>query len=376
MKTSCLYAHNLGSEMTPTRPWDGIWITGPDAVAAKLITGKPIKILEAIKVVPSGVQAGLVPTRLFSQLTVDPLHDNLAVKLIELRHQLKEKNPNLASGLKVAANSAAFGIFCQMDVKDLDSPSRLHVFSGEASYQSPPKRVWEKPAEFYCPVIASLVTGGSHLLCAMLERSVRDMGGHIAAMDTDSAMIVSTKDGRLIPCAGGPHKLDNYELPGGNDAIRVLSWNQVDALRERFEPLNPWRDTLGVPFLKLEKQNFAPDGERQQLYAYCISAKLYCLFNLDGNKLVIRKPSGHGLGFLKAPYSIADWQRRERKKWKENLPPWIFEAWHFILSRELGLPHQRPRWLNQPAVMALPVTTPQILERLGCFKDVLRPSLS
>jgi hypothetical protein len=201
----------------PTLGWNflsskqPIWITGPDAVAAKLITGKPIKILEAIKVVPSGVQAGLVPTRLFSQLTVDPLHDNLAVKLIELRHQLKEKNPNLASGLKVAANSAAFGIFCQMDVKDLDSPSRLHVFSGEASYQSPPKRVWEKPAEFYCPVIASLVTGGSHLLCAMLERSVRDMGGHIAAMDTDSAMIVSTKDGRLIPCAGGPHKLDNYD---------------------------------------------------------------------------------------------------------------------------------------------------------------------
>lgn len=107
--------------------------------------------------------------------------------------------------------------------KDLDSASRLQVFSGEANYQSPPKRVWEQPAEFYCPVIASLVTGGSHLLCAMLERSVRDIGGHIAAMDTDSAMIVSTKDGRLIPCAGGPHKLDNYELGAGNAAIRALS---------------------------------------------------------------------------------------------------------------------------------------------------------
>ena len=91
------------------------------------------------------------------------------MKLIELRHQLKEKNPKLAGGLKVAANSAAFGIFCQMDVKDLDSPSRLQVFSGEANYQSPPGRVWEQPAEFYCPVIASLVTGGSHLLCAMLD---------------------------------------------------------------------------------------------------------------------------------------------------------------------------------------------------------------
>ena len=304
----------------PTLGWNflvskqAIWITGPDAVAAKLMTGKPIKILEAISVVPRAVQPGLAPTKLFSQLTVNPLHDNLAVKLIELRHRLKDRHPNRANGSKVAANSAAFGIFCQMDVKDLDSPSRLQVFSGEANYQSPPARVWEQPAEFYCPVIASLVTGGSHLLCAMLERSVRAMGGYIAAMDTDSAMIVSTRDGGLIPCAGGPHKLKKYEIPARNDAIRALSFDQVDALRERFEPLNPWRDTLGVPFLKLEKENFAPDGERHQLYAYCVSAKLYGLFNLDDNKLVIRKPSGHGLGFLKAPYSIADWQRRKRTK--------------------------------------------------------------
>jgi len=28
---------------------------------------------------------------------------------------------------------------------------------------------------------------------------------------------------------------------------------------------------------------------------------------------------------------------------------------------------------SQPSVMAVPVTTPQVLERLGCFRDVLRP---
>jgi hypothetical protein len=69
-------------------------------------------------------------------------------------------------------------------------------------------------------------------------------------------------------------------LPGGNAAVQALSWAEVDGLRELFEPLNPWRNALEVPFLKLEKENFATDGERQQLYAYCVSAKLYCLFNL------------------------------------------------------------------------------------------------
>ncbi len=234
----------------PTLGWDfltskqPVWITGPDAIAAKLMSGKPLKILEAITVTPHGVQSGLKPVKLRDQLDVDPLRDDLAVKLVELRASLKNKNPKLAGGLKVAANSAAFGLLCQMNVKDLDSPSPLHVFSGASGLSTPPAKVWEQPAEFYCPVIAALVTGGSHLLCAMLERAVRDMGGQIAAMDTDSAMIVSTKDGGLVPCAGGPHRLENYQAPSGNAAIKALSWAEVDRIRERFEALNPWRDTL------------------------------------------------------------------------------------------------------------------------------------
>jgi hypothetical protein len=366
------------AESDPTLAWNFLtskqpfWTTGADVVAANLMTGKPLKILKAIEVVPRGVQPGLVPVKLYSQLEVNPLRDDLAVKLVELRSAMKIKNPELAGGLKVAANSAAFGIFSQLDVRSLDSPSPLHVFSGETDYLTPPAEVWERLSEFSCPVISSLVTGGSHLLCAMLERIVRDMGGQIAAMDTDSAMIVSTKDGGLVPCAGGPHRLKNYEAPSGNAAIRALSFAQVDRIRERFEPINPWRKTLKTPFLKLEKENFDTHGNRQQLNFYGISAKLYCLFNL-GNKLLVCKPSGHGLGFLQAPYTIADWQRGTGRKWKEQLAPWIFEAWHFILSRELGLPCKPPSWLKQAAVMAVPVTTPQVLSRLGTFKDDLRP---
>jgi hypothetical protein len=363
----------------PTLAWNCLsskqpfWVTAPDVIATKLITGKLLKIIEAIKVAPHGVQPGLVSVKLYGKIEVDPLTDDLSVKLVELRDSLKGKNPKLAGGVKIAANSVAIGLFCQMNVKDLDSRSPLRVFSGRANYVTPPVQVWEEPAEFYCPVIASLVTGGSHLLCAMLECSVREKGRHIAAMDTDSAIIVSTKDGGLVPCAGGPLRLTNYEAPSGNAAIQALSSAEVDDVRERFEPLNPWRHTLKTPFLKLEKENSTEDGQRHQLYAYCISSKLYCLFNLDGNRLLVRKPSGHGLGFLQAPYTIADWQRKRARKWKENLPPWIFEAWHFILSRELGLPHKQPSWLKRPAVMAVPVTKPQVLAQLGVFKDDLRP---
>jgi hypothetical protein len=363
----------------PTLAWNvlsskqPVWMTGLGVIAAKLITGKPLKILAAIKVAPHGVQPGLRPVKLRGQVEVDPLRDDLAVKLVELRDALKPNAPELAGGLKVMANSAAFGLFCQMNVKDLDARSPLRVFSGNTEYVTPPVKVWEEPAEFYSPVISSFVTGGSHLLCAMLERLVRDMGGHIAAMDTDSAMIVSTKDGGLVPCAGGPHKLAKYRDGSANAAIKALSLAGVDRIRRRFETLNPWRDTIKTPFLKLEKENLGPDGQRLQLYAYCVSSKLYCLFNLDGDRLLVRKPSGHGLGFLQAPCTIADWQRRTGREWTEDLAPWIYEAWHFILARELGLPNTRPSWLRQPAVMTVPITTPRILEKLGVFKDDLRP---
>ena len=94
------------------------------------------------------------------------------------------------------------------------------------------------------------------------------------------------------------------------------------------ENLSPWSKTLKTPFLKFEKENFGANGGRKQLFEYCISAKLYYQFNLEGDRLLVRKPSGHGLGFLQAPYTIADWQRRTGRKWEGNLPPWVYEAWH------------------------------------------------
>lgn len=78
------------------------------------------------------------------------------------------------------------------------------------------------------------MTGGSHLLCAMLERSLQDMGGQIVAMDTDSAMIVSTKNGGQVPCAGGPHKLQKYRMGSGYDAVRALAFADVNLLRNKF----------------------------------------------------------------------------------------------------------------------------------------------
>ena len=138
----------------------------------------------------------------------------------------------------------------------------------------------------------------------------------------------------------------------------------------------------------------------------------------------IIKPSGHGLGFFEPPYAVRDWERRNRRKWKANLHPFIFEAWHYLLSRELQsdkgtsleeinrriekhikdslhnpakLPqpgdadygerkwkapdiqrkYKRPSWLSLPAAMRFPVSTPEQWERIGRqvlpFTEVMMP---
>src|SRR6266566_6693810 len=69
-----------------------IWMTGLDVIAAKLMSGKPLRILKAIQLVPHGVQPGLRPVKLYNQLVVDPLRDDLAAKLVELRSRVKREN--------------------------------------------------------------------------------------------------------------------------------------------------------------------------------------------------------------------------------------------------------------------------------------------
>src|SRR5437660_12928317 len=100
-----------------------------------------------------------MPVKLHGHFEVNPLHDDLAVKLIDLRSAVKAKNPKLAGGLKVAANSAAFGLLCQVNVKDLDSPSPLHVFTGGEDYSTPTSKDWRQSRQFYCPDRGSVVTG-------------------------------------------------------------------------------------------------------------------------------------------------------------------------------------------------------------------------
>ena len=153
---------------------------------------------------------------------------------------------------------------------------------------------------------------------AMLEKSVAEAEGSYLFCDTDSLCIVSNERGGLVPCPGGTHKLDD-----GREAVKALSWKEVETIAGRFNKLNPYNRSLVPEILKIEDINFVdsdPRKPRRQLFGYAISAKRYALYSQTGDDISIVKASGHGLGYLYPP--------KDGFNKDANAPKWVVEAWN------------------------------------------------
>jgi hypothetical protein len=115
------------------------------------------------------------------------------------------------------------------------------------------------------------------------------------------------------------------------------------------------------------------------LYALCISAKRYVLFNLGpASEIIIRKASAHGLGQYLSPY--------EDKDAPNSIPPpsvklddigverWQYDLWYKIIQATAeGHPDQVDlsyhHGLKQPAVSRYGATTPALLKWFQTFNS-------
>src|SRR5207245_1864709 len=174
-------------------------------------------IEKAVRMVPHGKQPGLQSTKLRGMITINPKTDDFFRHVIEQRKRHKS-NESLSHFLKILANAGSYGLFVELTPEKPPGPANIEVFSGRSSF-SRMSRVVENQGRWYFPPVAALITAGGRLLLAMLERCVTDAGGSYLFCDTDSLCIVASKDGGLVPCPGGPHK-----LPDGQEAIKALSW--------------------------------------------------------------------------------------------------------------------------------------------------------
>ncbi|MBI2819386.1 MAG: hypothetical protein HYX73_05340, partial [Acidobacteria bacterium] len=206
----------------------------------------------------------------------------------------------------------------------------------------------DAPGEYCFPPLASLITGAARLMLTLLEYCVSELGGSYAMEDTDSMAIVATNTGGLVPCPGGP-----YRTKDGRQAVRALSWKQIDKITERFAALSPY-DRSAVPgsILKIEEDNFDPKtGRQHQIYCLAISAKRYALFLRDkrGKPHLIYR-SRHGLGHLLNP-SNAD----------SDDTDWISQAWLNIVCRALDLHSQNLPFHELSAVGRTTVSSPAVM---------------
>jgi hypothetical protein len=332
-----------------------LWFAGCDLIASAIRTGKPPRILRAIRIVPHGKQPGMTTVRLRgSMVEINPYEDDLFRKVIEQR-KLNKKDKKLYYWLKILANSI-YGFFVELIPELQNENVPLQVFSGDKNF-SDSSDVIEKAGKWFFPPLASLITSAGRLLLAMTEACVTEKKGTYLFCDTDSLAIVSSQD-------GGP-----LNIPG-SDRLRALTWAEVRRIAKRFSSLNPYdRKAVEGSILNLVDANFVDSDStkpQRQLYGFSIAAKRYALYEKIGESdITIVDPKAHGIGFLYPPHNSP-------KNWEKDVPLWIYELWDYILRGALNIPRKAPSWLDVPQMMRLTITTYNVLEMLGGW-DIARP---
>lgn len=345
-----------------------VWHAGPDLVGSTLLTGKAPEIVTAFRLVPRGKQEHLTPVALGGRVPIDPSTGDFFRSVIEERKRLPTRTDlsaaertRLDQFLKVLANAGSYGVFAEMNVEDLRQDESVPVtVYGASDHFACDASAPENPGKYCCPPIASLITSGARLMLAMLERCVTDLGGVYVLCDTDSMAIVATVDGGEFPCLGGPLSA------GGQSAVRTLRHTDIRTIVDRFAALSPY-DRTAVPgsILKIEDENFRPDGSQRQLYAYAISAKRYALFEREGDVITVLKYSEHGLGHLLNP-TDPDSEDRD----------WIRELWEHLIREALGLPTQEPVWPDRPAISRVGLSSPEMMRAFpdeGDYQAQVKP---
>ena len=151
---------------------DPLWFTLADCIAAKLLTGKAPRVIEALSFTPGPVQPGLQTTDIAGnpEYRVDPVTTDFFKRVIELRKSVQRRR-DAATGeeynrldteqnaLKICANSTSYGIWIEMNVADQPRHRSLTVLSTTAPSRSFPSLKTEAPGRYFHPLLGTLITG-------------------------------------------------------------------------------------------------------------------------------------------------------------------------------------------------------------------------
>jgi hypothetical protein len=321
---------NIGvNPLTSNKP---IWYSGPDLAAATLLTGRPPQIVEAFRLVPLAIQPGIAGTTI-GKRSFEPTRDDFFRAVIEERKTLPKSHPHHLL-LKIIANSL-YGIFAELNKDEYGKNNLKHVkvYSGNYEKEEVRDKV-ERPGRWQFAPAAALITAGGRLMLAILEKMAEEYKGTYLLTDTDSMLFVASKSGGLVPCPGGSHRTED-----GAAGINVMTWDQVKAICQRLNALNPYDQTVVGQILKIEDCNRNGRGEQHQLCGFAISAKRYVVYKRRRSALEVIKPSEHGLGMVYVPDKRPRYKPSDCFDQDNEYPRWIVEAWERLLDdhfRDIG----------------------------------------
>jgi len=326
-----------------------LWFTLADCLVSKLLSGKMPIIEEAISFVPGPPQKDLRPVDLFGDpaYRVDPLEHDVFNRLIDLRDAAKIRKDDIEKAIKIIANATSYGIFIEVQRDDAPKPEPLNIYGPDGNCFSFNSKALEQPGKYFNPLLAVLITGAARLMLAIAEAIALENELEWVFCDTDSIAIAKPKD-----------------------MSRDLFLEKTKLVIDWFIPLNPYQKPGSI--LQIEDINHGNnENVLEPLYCFAISAKRYCLFNIDKfGKPILRKASAHGLGHLMEPYSSMEALPESPKPkfplTKIGVKRWQHDFWLIIIDAALeGKPDQVPLdWhtsLQKPAVSRYVATSPDLL---------------
>jgi hypothetical protein len=343
-----------------------LWFTLADCIAAKLLSGKSPKVLEAITFAAGKPQEGLRPIDIAGNpdYHIEPYEDDFFKRLIELRKATQALKPGATgdeldsldteqNALKIAANSVSYGIYIEVNVDSRASKSKTTVHSSTCEPFSIETDKSEMPGSYFHPLLGTLITGAARLMLAIAETLTIERGLEWAFCDTDSIAIAK-------PVVLEPAEFENC-------VSSIVNW---------FEALNPY--CFSGSILKVEDVNSGIQSKSPEpLYCWAISSKRYALFNLgDDEKPIMRKVSAHGLGQHLAPYpqteAPSSIPATDKSVLGKGIERWHSDIWYQIICAALGgnpncVPLDYHPGLSRSAISRYGATTPELLKWFSKF---------
>jgi hypothetical protein len=226
--------------MAPYTNRDGVWRWAPDVLAgARLGGGAVPPIVEAVRLVPVGVQAALGKVRLPSGRVVNAT-DDLALAIVDDREvirsdpSLPEWRRRLLDGMaKRAAVAMWFGNLARIDREPQARTVEDAALGPDGEQVVTRGWVIERPGPWCSLALAGMVTACARLIVADAVAGIRAVGGRWLALNTDSLVIAATHADapELVSCPGGP------VTQGRNRFLRALPVGVVEGVLDRTDAL-------------------------------------------------------------------------------------------------------------------------------------------